>query len=62
MNKEQAINVLIQVAHLAQSKGLLNLKDATIVANSIEVLTPKQEDSIIDKEKVITTEPVKLKK
>jgi hypothetical protein len=43
--KEQAINILLQVAHLAQSKGILNLEEAAIVAKAVELLTPKQEET-----------------
>ena len=44
MKEEQAIDVLIQIANLAQSKGLLTLNDAVIVAQCIEVLKPKKTD------------------
>ena len=43
MENQEAINVLIQVAHLAQQRGLLTLEDALIVAKAIETLTPKVE-------------------
>lgn len=47
MDKNQAILVLIQVAHGAQKGGILSLKDATTVATAISVLqpevTPKEE-------------------
>ena len=43
MSQEQAIEVLVQVANLAQKGGLLQLQDAIVVANAIEVLTPKKE-------------------
>jgi len=38
MLKQDAINLLIQVAHLAQQRGLLELSDAVQVAKAIEVL------------------------
>lgn len=38
-NINEAISVLIQVANLAQSKGILTLDDAVITASSIEFLT-----------------------
>ncbi len=41
MENQEAINVLIQVAHLAQHKGLFALADAVQVAKAIEALTPK---------------------
>lgn len=43
MSQEQAIEVLVQVALLAQKGGLLQLQDAVLVAKAIEVLTPKEE-------------------
>ena len=43
MSQEQAIEVLVQVANLAQKGDLLQLQDAVVVANAIEVLTPKEE-------------------
>jgi len=38
MEKEQALEVLLKVAEFAQSKGILSLKDAIIVAQAVEVL------------------------
>lgn len=46
MENKQAINILIQVANLAQQKGVLNLNEAVIVAQAIEALTPKQENEV----------------
>lgn len=43
MENKQAIEILIQVAHLAQKGGLLQLNDAVAVAQAIDVLTPKEE-------------------
>jgi hypothetical protein len=43
METKQAIEILIQVAHLAQKGGLLQLNDAVAVAQAINVLTPKEE-------------------
>ena len=45
MEQQQAIQILVQVAHLAQKGGLLQLQDAVVVANAIEVLTPKKEEN-----------------
>ncbi len=45
MENKQAIEVLVQVALLAQKGGLLQLQDAVLVAKAIEVLTPKQEEN-----------------
>ena len=52
MDPQQAIGILIQVANLAQSRGALNLKDAVIVNQAIEVLTNKpseQPSTLMDK-------------
>lgn len=38
MENSEAIKVLIQVAILAQSKGVLNLDEAVVVKNSIDLL------------------------
>lgn len=45
METKQAIEILVQVAHLAQKGGLLQLQDAVVVAKAIEVLTPKEEEN-----------------
>jgi hypothetical protein len=49
MEKEQAINLLIQVAHLAQERGLLRLSDALQVAKAIETLQPEPAEMRIEK-------------
>ena len=53
-NVNQAVDVLIKVAVLAQSSGILSLNDARLVAESVEFLLPtKQEDSVeVQEEKV----------
>jgi len=43
---EEAIKVLVQVAQLAQSKGLLSLEDAVVVLQAIKVVTPKEEEVV----------------
>ena len=45
MEKENAINVLLQVANLAQAKGILSLEDAEIVLVAVRLLTPKKEEN-----------------
>lgn len=45
MEQQQAIQILVQVANLAQKGGLLQLQDAVVVAKAIEVLTPKEEEN-----------------
>ena len=44
MNNEQAIQVLIQVAHIAQRAGALQLNDAVAVAQAISLLAPAKEE------------------
>lgn len=44
MTPEHALEVLLQVAQLAQSKGILSLSDAEVVAQAVRVLTPKKEE------------------
>jgi len=45
MEEKNAIAVLIQVANLAQLKGILSLQDAEIVLAAVRVLTPKEEEN-----------------
>lgn len=53
MENKQAIEILIQVAHIAQKGGLLQLNDAVAVAQAINVLAPKEEeDKEVKKEMV----------
>lgn len=44
INWAQAINVLIQVAHLAQNKGILSFDDSAIVGRSIKILEEQLKD------------------
>lgn len=43
METKQAIEILVQVAHLAQAKGVLSLQDAVAIAQAINTLSPKEE-------------------
>ena len=43
METKQAIEILTQVAHLAQKGGLLQLEEAIHVARAIETLTKEDE-------------------
>jgi hypothetical protein len=43
-NVKDAISVLIQVAQLAQTKGVLTLNDAFIVKSSIDILNEALKD------------------
>lgn len=47
MDQQQAINVLINVANLAQSKGILNLNDAVVVSQAIGALAPQQDEPLM---------------
>lgn len=44
MDNKQAIDILIQVAHLAQKGGLLQLNDSVAVAQAISILKPLKEE------------------
>jgi len=43
METKQAIEILVQVAHLAQKGGLLQLADAVAVAQAINTLVAEEE-------------------
>ena len=45
MEKEQALQVLIQAVNLAQSKGVFLLKEAVIISQAIETLIPKKDET-----------------
>jgi len=42
MEQQVAINVLLQVAQLAQSRGILKLEETEIVLAAVRALTPKE--------------------
>jgi len=44
MSQEQAIEILVQVARLAQKGGLLSLEDANAVLAAIQQVAPKKEE------------------
>lgn len=44
MNQEEAIKVLVQVAALAQSRGILTLEDAAVVNNAVKIFQVKTEE------------------
>jgi hypothetical protein len=44
MTNEQAISILVQVAHIAQAKGILKLKEATVVFQAVSLLAPAVEE------------------
>ena len=39
MNTENAINILIQTANVAQKAGVLSVNDAVLVARALELVT-----------------------
>ncbi len=51
MNKQDAINVLIQIAGMAQKAGILTLKDAAIVAEAVDVLAVAEKKTVEAPEK-----------
>jgi len=57
MTQEEAINVLIQVAELAQSKGVLTLKDAVHTARAISVFTEVAEQPKTEEPKAVKPKP-----
>jgi len=60
MEEKQAIEILIQVAKLAQSKGVLLLDDAVVVFNCIKFLEEKEKQKQEQEQQV--QEDAKLKK
>jgi hypothetical protein len=45
MDNQLAINILVQVAHIAQKGGLLSLEDAIKVNEAINVVLPKVKEA-----------------
>lgn len=61
LNQAQAVNVLIQAARIAQSKGAFTLEDAELVARAIKVFIPAEapgEDQALNQEPVNQAAPV----
>jgi len=52
METKQAIEILVQVAHLAQKGGLLQLADAAAVVEAIKAVAPKEDEKEVEKELV----------
>lgn len=48
MQPENAIEILVQVALLAQSKGVLSLDEAVIVKQAIDVFVKKEEEKEVN--------------
>lgn len=64
LTQGQAVNVLIQAARIAQSKGAFSLEDAELVAKAIRIFVPAENsqeegenDPVINKE-TDTVQPV----
>tara|TARA_R110000868_G_scaffold126924_1_gene334260 strand:+ start:232 stop:396 length:165 start_codon:yes stop_codon:yes gene_type:complete len=51
MNKEKAIEILVQVARLAQKGGLLSLEDANAVLVAINTVMPAPVEEVEEKPK-----------
>lgn len=45
MKNEDAVSVLLQAVNIAQQKGAFTLKDASVVAQAVEILSKKEENS-----------------
>jgi len=48
MTKNEALNVLVQIAELAQSKGILKLQEAVIAADAIKAFQVEPEPKVED--------------
>lgn len=62
LTQAQAVNVLIQAARIAQSKGAFTIEDAEIVSKAIKAFTPPQSETntepTIDESSDETVKPV----
>lgn len=63
INQQQALNILVQAARIAQSKGAFTLEDAELVSKAIKLFIPKNApEAVINKDEQTTEEtPVKAK-
>lgn len=52
MEQQNAIQILVQVALLAQSKGVLTLEEAVLVKQAIDVFVKKEESDQQEVEEV----------
>ena len=52
MTEKEAINILAQVANIAQEKGLLKLSDAVLVSKAIDTLIPAEIEPLNNMKKV----------
>lgn len=60
-NLGQAVNILIQVATLAQSKGILTLAEAVVVKESIDFINKLQEQQAPQGEQSSAPTPEEVK-
>ena len=58
MNQVEAVNLLIQAAQLAQSKGVFSFKEAALLSGALDVLTTPVEPTESNADNV---EPIKTK-
>ena len=56
-----AVNVLIQVAHLAQAKGILSIKEAAVVNGALELFDEIQAETKAKEPVVPNAPPAPLK-
>jgi len=63
LTQNQAVNVLIQAARIAQAKGAFTLEDAELVAKAIKVFVPQESqteggDPVVNEDPNAPVEPV----
>jgi hypothetical protein len=57
INQQQALNILVQAARIAQSKGAFTLEDAELVSKAIKLFIPKNApENVINKDEQATEE------
>jgi len=54
LNQAQAVNVLIQAARIAQSKGAFTLDDAEMVSKAIRVFVPAEDPAVNEEAETAT--------
>jgi hypothetical protein len=61
MTQNEALNILVQVALLAQSKGALKLEESVLVKEAIDLFTPKDTGGELEPSPDLKTNPKKIK-
>jgi len=61
MNQVEAVNLLIQAAQLAQSKGVFSFKEAALLSGALDVLTTPVEPTEPTESNADNVEPIKTK-